>query len=1638
MNKMDKFYLFLGNVLQAVKVSMAMTITLLLIAFSEVAVGHENVYTPTGATAPTMLPPSDASVGFGGTYTSLTGTGGLFDALNPGITDNNVNVSNYGSLISGKSGIRINKPAPEPKPLTIISVDAEKVYNGTTTYTFNAEDLDNVVLGGLDLDDHVTIKTLTGTFANKFAGDDKTFTITGFTLEGNVDNEYTLSQESIKADIKPIELEVKGISVDASKVYDGTVNAVLNYSAAYLSGTMIPADNVTLKKVVPKAEYNTKDVGVGKAVIVSGLMIDVLNEDNYIIKNSSLTLTANITKRPLTITASCLDKVYDATETAVVTLSDNRILNDLLTLGYSAASFETDDAGANIPVSVEGITVSGIDAGNYSFNETAATTATISPKVLTVSGVSVEDKIYDGDNKAVLSGSGILHEVLGTDEVTLVPGIATFSDKSAGDDKVVTFSGFRLEGSDKENYTLTQPPTVLAEIEQRPLLIKATSSERDYNASTTASVTLSDALSENPRVAGDVFDIHFVSANFADPNAGVDKAITVTGISIEGADAANYTWNTEAITNATIKPIYLTIADVTAENKVYDGTTTAELDMDEANLVGVMYESDHVSLNKDNAVGQFDNKNVGNDKPVTIAGFEITDLNANKTNYIITQPSGQASVLAKELSLEVVGVNKEYDGKTDATVTITTDDNIAGETLTFSYDADFSDKNVGVHPVNVQVIAITGDYAGNYALEATTASTSAEITQKELSVVAEAKSRIYDGDDDAEVILTPDPEDVAEGDVLTLHFTEAHFSDKNVGVHKTVTIEGLTIFSGNEAGNYFLDDATTTAFADITQKNLTVDADVTDKVYNGNTDVVANTVTLASPDKIEGDDLGYSFGTATFSDKNVGDRTVLVEGIAINGVDAANYSLQNATSTTDAKITPKDLSIVAHGVDKIYDRSLNAKVTFVTTDLVGDDEMEYDYTANFSDKNVDEEGDAIPITVTAITLKGDDALNYHLITPTANTEAHITPATLEIKGVTAKDKLYNTNKVVDLDVSHAELVDLVHPELNLIALDNVVLIKDLAIGEFATKDAGENMPVIVTGFRIDGDPNEYNYSLVQPSVTANITKVNLRITGVTAADKPYDGTTNATLTGAPVLEGVLTGDVVTLAGTPVGTFKDKNVHNDQIVTTSGYELAGADAGNYTLTFPLTYADIDQLDLTLTADGIDKIYDGNTAAEVEFGNWIEGDNLSVTYTAAFDNKNVNNDIPISVTGIEIHGDNATNYHLTSTTATTDANITPRDLRINGVSAENKVYDRSVAATLVLGNATLDEGTDAGDLIPGDIVTINSTGASGSFDNWNVGTAKTVTTTGFDIEGADEDNYTLIQPSTKANITPAPLTIEHVVANNKTYDGTDVASLNVDLADLDGVFDPDEVELNTDGATGVFVDKNAGLNKNVALNGFTIEGEQASNYTLTQPDPVMANILQRRLMISANVDNKEYDGTDNATISVPNGLVMSNNVSTDDVKPLYESAQARFEDKNADYDDKEVYVTGITIGGVDAANYIFNTDTITSAIIATATLKVNGVTANNKTYDGTNLAQLDGVATATLEGIKGNDQVILDRYVPTSVNFSDKNVGTDLPVIITGKLFDIEGADVLNYMLDPLSLKANITGAELNITGVTRPK
>ena len=73
-------------------------------------------------------------------------------------------------------------------------------------------------------------------------------------------------------------------------------------------------------------------------------------------------------------------------------------------------------------------------------------------------------------------------------------------------------------------------------------------------------------------------------------------------------------------------------------------------------------------------------------------------------------------------------------------------------------------------------------------------------------------------------------------------------------------------------------------------------------------------------------------------------------------------------------------------------------------------------------------------------------------------------------------------------------------------------------GIFDTKDVGTGKTVTVTGLTLTG-ADTGNYIMIAPTTTADITAATLTVSGITASNKVYDGTTDAPSTTSAATSG---------------------------------------------------------------------------------------------------------------------------------------------------------------------------------------------------------------------------------------------------------------------------------------------------------------------------------------------------------------------------------------------------------------------------------------------------------------------------------------------------------------------------------------
>jgi hypothetical protein len=393
-------------------------------------------------------------------------------------------------------------------------------------------------------------------------------------------------------------------------------------------------------------------------------------------------------------------------------------------------------------------------------------------------------------------------------------------------------------------------------------------------------------------------------------------------------------------------------------------------------------------------------------------------------------------------------------------------------------------------------------------------------------------------------------------------------------------------------------------------------------------------------------------------------------------------------------------------------------------------------------------------------------------------------------------------------------------------------------------------------------------------------------------------------------------------------------------------------------------------ITTTLTGtVSKTYDTTIAATLTAANFsaaagaVDGDTviLNTSTTGTYNNKNAGTGKTVSATGVSIASatngaKNVFGYTLGSASGNIGT-INQASLAVNGIAAQDKVYDASTTAVLT--------GTAAISALGSDVVTVGGTGV-GSFTDKNVGTAKAVAVSGYTLSGTDAGNYALIQPTgVTANITPKALGYSTVTAADKTYDGNTTAVAS--LSGLTGLIGSETVTVSSTGAT--FNSKDVASANLVTVNSITLadgaNGGLASNYSIASGGTATASITAKALGYSTTAANKTYDGTAAATL----GGALSGVVSGDTVAL---SQSGSFSDKNAGTGKTVSYTSSLS--GSHAGNYVLTSSSGTTTADITPALLTVAANSTSKFYDG---AAFMGNNGATISGLV-NGETVADLF------------------------------------------------------------
>ena len=493
-------------------------------------------------------------------------------------------------------------------------------------------------------------------------------------------------------------------------------------------------------------------------------------------------------------------------------------------------------------------------------------------------------------------------------------------------------------------------------------------------------------------ISGDTVTIDLTKAKgmMTNANVGTNKAVTVTGVALGGADKGNYKLK-EQPTGVTVN---ITRADAgviitgAPTSKTYgdvDFTLTATKTAPEtpgnngkwtwtssdSNILeitsGANTATPTIKVKKASATG------------VTLTATYDSDTHMGTANVTI-------KVNPKDVTITGLSAgNKEYDRSTSATPTGTAviDGKVGSDDVTVTAGtASFDNENVGTDKtVTFTGYSLSGADAGNYNLKAQPASVTANITAKEVTITSlTAANRSYEKDNLEVALISGTLTGVFSGDTVTIDLTNAKgtMTDANAGTGKAVTVTGVAL-GGADKDNYRLKEQPTGVTVSITKATAPTLKNIT----------VSQKHTVTTGEKAIGTVMPADAGALTYA-KGTESKTgsVTVTSWAVDATGKVTYTLSGgaagntvtlpviikSTNYADATVnvvitlTAKDIpNVTAKDIVVTYDgNSIPADKITGTADVAGTWEWK-------ADTAVTDVSDSGPKTVV---FKPADSVNY--------------------------------------------------------------------------------------------------------------------------------------------------------------------------------------------------------------------------------------------------------------------------------------------------------------------------------------------------------------------------------------------------------------------------------------------------------------------------------------------------------------------------------------------------------------------------------------------------------------------------------------------------------------------------------------
>ncbi|MDP4272315.1 MAG: YDG domain-containing protein, partial [Bacteroidota bacterium] len=285
-------------------------------------------------------------------------------------------------------------------------------------------------------------------------------------------------------------------------------------------------------------------------------------------------------------------------------------------------------------------------------------------------------------------------------------------------------------------------------------------------------------------------------------------------------------------------------------------------------------------------------------------------VRAYATNEAGTSYGNEVSFTTKKCQLTaiapVITLSKTYDSTVKALIdssSVHLSNLASNDQVTLSCSASYDSKNTGNDKKITVSYTISGPDAYKYIAPEDYFSTNGSITPIALTGLnATVNNKIYDGNTSVN-ISDVYPIGIIDGDQVGITINNAHFSDKNVGLNKSVIIPELSI-TGADANNYTLPQLPSLN-ASISKRQLIIESTqvTTNKMHDATT--TANIISTGSlSNLVSGDDIQVS-AQANYDSPEIGSDKVITVTYILSGKDTANYDTPKALVISNAIISDK-------------------------------------------------------------------------------------------------------------------------------------------------------------------------------------------------------------------------------------------------------------------------------------------------------------------------------------------------------------------------------------------------------------------------------------------------------------------------------------------------------------------------------------------------------------------------------------------------------------------------------------------------------------------------------------------------------------------------------------------------------------